>query len=121
MTNKKTLTFLLSLAIVFPVLASAQAFKGVKEILTAFGGLLNTITKIIFALAFLYFFWGVGQFILHSNDQKAREDGKKRMMWGVVALFVMFSIYGILYFLGETIGFTPASSTYNNVRSLLPF
>ena len=120
MKKTKISTLLLLFISLFPTLTLA-AFNGISDFLSSFGGLLNTITKIVFALGFLYFFWGVGQFILHSNDQKAREDGKKRMAWGVVALFVMFSIYGILYFLGETIGFTPASSSYNNVRSLLPF
>ena len=110
--NKKIKIFLLILTtILLPSLTLAQNFSGITTYLNLFASLLNLVTKIVFALAFLYFFWGMGQFILHSDDKTAREEGKKRMMWGVTALFVMFSIYGILYLLQDVIGFNAGSSS----------
>ena len=56
----------------------------------------------VFGLGLIYFFWGlVG--LIRSSD-KDRENAKQRMLWGIVALFVMVAIGGILNFLIDTSG-----------------
>jgi hypothetical protein len=93
----------------FPVLTFA-ALDGVKGLLYDFSDILSLLEPIIIGLAFLYFFWGVSQFILHAGDQKLRDDGKRKMLWGVIALFVMLSIIGILHRVGDLIGVPVGSS-----------
>jgi len=96
---------LIGLSSVLPSLAQAQAFQGLKSLLTSFGGLINKAIPVIFGICLVYFFWGLSQFILHdAGNDKTREDGKKKMIWGIVALFVFISIYGILRLIGELIG-----------------
>ena len=56
-----------------------------------FGDLLMT-------LAVVLFFWGVVKFI--AQDKK--EEGKTMMIWGVIALFVMFTIWGIISFMQKS-------------------
>lgn len=80
------------------------ALVGVKALLDDFQKLLPTTIKVVIGLGVLYFFWGMGQFILHAGDQKTREDGKNKMIWGVIALFVMFSIWGIVDWIGVVLG-----------------
>jgi hypothetical protein len=70
----------------------------------------------VFGLAFLYFFWGMGQFVLKAGDEKARTEGKQKMVWSVVALFVMVSIYGIILFIRTTFGIDAGT----NLNSLMP-
>ncbi|MFA5888995.1 MAG: hypothetical protein WCW47_01745 [Candidatus Paceibacterota bacterium] len=91
---------------------SFAALSGIKSLLGEIKNLLtNDIRIIVVSLAFIYFFWGVGQFILHSDDQKAREEGKQKMIWGVVALFVITAIGGILIAIGQ--GFDiPVNTNY---------
>ncbi|OHA93672.1 MAG: hypothetical protein A3H52_01755 [Candidatus Zambryskibacteria bacterium RIFCSPLOWO2_02_FULL_39_26] len=83
---------------------SLAALDGLRSFLTTFGGLLNQAITIVFGLAVVYFFWGIGQFVLHAGDQKMRDEGKKKILWGVIALFVMVSIWGIVKFIGDTLG-----------------
>ena len=83
--TKNTLFALIS---IFPVFAFGAGFDGVMGLLTSFGKLLNPIIPILLGLSLIYFFWGIGQFILHAGDQKAREEGKQKILWGVIALFV---------------------------------
>ena len=83
---------------------SAETFAGLVEKVT--GSLASSIIKFIFALAFIYFFWGVGQSILSSGDEKGRAEGKQKMIWGIVALFVTASIWGILTLLSSDFGFS---------------
>ena len=63
--------------------------------------LVNTLVPIAFTAALLFFFWGLAKFILNPDE---RESGRNLMIWGVIALFVIASVWGITKILGETVG-----------------
>ncbi len=112
--KKNTLLYVsLGLLAIVPSVSFA-ALEGLTGLLCSVLGLLGLVEEAVFALALVFFFWGMGQFILHSGDQKARDEGKQKMVWGVVALFVMFSIMGILWFIGNTLAITPDSFASNS-------
>ena len=56
-------------------------------------------------IAFLIFVFGVAKFIRSTGDEKAVKDGKSILIWGVVALFVLFTVWGIVSFLQGEFGF----------------
>lgn len=102
------LPLLIILALVSPTLALAQPLGGLKSLLVSFKDILNLLIPVLFGICLIYFFWGLAQFILHdAGNDKTRADGKQKMIWGIVALFVFVSIYGILNFIGSAIGITP--------------
>jgi len=52
----------------------------------------SLILPILFALAFIIFFWGLSKFILNSSGAPAEiAKGKSYMMWGILALFILVS------------------------------
>ncbi|MES2213484.1 MAG: hypothetical protein V4473_01425 [Patescibacteria group bacterium] len=103
--KKNTILFTLLLVLVcIPLVSFAAPLDGLKGLLIEFKGMLNTIIELIFGLALVYFFWGMAQFILNAGVEKAREEGKNKMIWGIIALFVMFSIYGILNWISNVSG-----------------
>ncbi len=106
---KKIYTILLSLAISTPVVSFAL-LKGTTDFLKGVRDIMNLIIPIMAGVAVIYFFWGVGQFILQAGDPKAREEGKQQMLWGVIALFVIFSIFGIISFIGNATGISQNGS-----------
>ncbi len=60
------------------------------------------LIPICFSLALLYFFWGVAKYIrADASSEKAAEEGRRVMIWGVVALFIATSIWGIVSFIKE--------------------
>lgn len=61
--------------------------------------LLNLVIGVLAALALVIFFWGLVRYIYHSDDAHSREEGRSSIMWGLVALFVLFSLFGILQLL----------------------
>jgi hypothetical protein len=76
-----------------------------KEVVCQIGGLINIMLPIVVALTMLIFFWGLVGMIRGSGDEAKVEEGKKLMVWGVVALFVMVSFVGILnLFYGDFFG-----------------
>ena len=58
--------------------------------------LINLLIPVLFGSAFIVFFWGLSKFILNSGSSTEIENGKKYMLWGGVALFVMVSIRAII-------------------------
>ncbi len=94
-----------------PVITLAAA-EGIKGLISDVGNVMGIMQPILLGLSVVYFFWGIGQFILHdAGSEKTREDGKRKMMWGVIAIFVFISINGILGWFGDLIGISVSPST----------
>ena len=81
--------------------------KLIENILDFING---TLIYLVFALAFIFFIWGVFKyFILGGASDETREEGKKFIVWGIVALAVMVSVWGLVNLLVDTFGFGGAA------------
>ena len=60
--------------------------------------IVKSVGTLFMSLAVIAFFWGIVQYIwgLREGNAKKVQDGNQVMIWGIVSLFVMFSIYGII-------------------------
>jgi hypothetical protein len=56
----------------------------------------------IVALAVLYFMWGVLTFIRSGDNESAREKGRSMIIYGIIGLAVMFSVWGLVNILINT-------------------
>lgn len=74
------------------------------ELITFFGSLIQTLTGVVASLALLVFFWGLVKYIASSDDEKAKDAGKRIMVGGVIGLFVMFSVFGLVRFMQSAFG-----------------
>ena len=72
----------------------------IQELLAAFQGLLKIFPALIIGFAVLYFFWRLVQLLL-SQKPEQRKDLKNLIMFGVLALFVMMFVWGIISLLRE--------------------
>ncbi len=112
---KKFITSALGFAL--PVVAFAQtspSLGNIEQLLQSIARLVNAALPIIVAVALLFFFYGLAKFILASGgDEDARKAGKHIMIWGVVALFVMVSVWGLVAFLGQALGISQGQSLPN--------
>ena len=75
-----------------PLIASAQTLN---DTLFTLSTLLNGVIGLFITLAIVVFFWGLIKYLFHQDNENAQE-GIKIMFWGVVAIFVMVSIWGII-------------------------
>ena len=66
--------------------------------------IVNPIIYFLFAIALLYFLYGVLIFIINADDESARATGKTHMFWGIIGLFIMVSVYAILGMVIGTVG-----------------
>ncbi len=67
----------------------------IASIVSSFIGLIQKLIPVVALLAIVVFFIGILQYLYFSSQGK--KDGPKGiMLWGIVALFVTFSLWGIL-------------------------
>ncbi len=64
----------------------------------------GSVIPLIIALALTMFVWGVVQYVINSDEEAKKEKGKQFMIWGIIALAVMFSVWGLVNILGSTFG-----------------
>lgn len=65
--------------------------------------IVNPLILLMFAAATIVFLWGVFQMIKGASDPTARNTGKQHMVWGIVGLVIMSSVYTILDILMNTV------------------
>lgn len=65
--------------------------------------ILNPFVSLLLGLAVVYFLYGVVRFIVDYGNEATRAEGKKHMIWGIVGLAIMISVYGIINLISNTI------------------
>lgn len=74
------------------------------------GDLINYVTCIIgssvipllFTLAVASFIWGVVQYVINDQEEAKKAKGRSFMIWGIIALTVMVSIWGLVRIFTDT-------------------
>lgn len=69
------------------------------DLVCLFISIINMLIPVLIGLAVLGFFWGVFQY---GFTVEKMEEGRKIMVWGILAIFIMVSIWGILRMLALT-------------------
>lgn len=78
--------------------------KGIIQYICFGIHIIGLLVPITFGVAIVFFLYGVAKFIVQSNNDKDREEGKKVIVWGVIALFVGVSVAGFIELLSYIIG-----------------
>ena len=65
--------------------------------------IVDPIIYFLFALALVYFLYGVLELIRNADSDEARKTGRQHVLWGVIGMFIMVSFYGIMHVICNTI------------------
>jgi len=55
-------------------------------------------------LGLVYFIYGVIEYVAHGDNEEGRTTGTRHMIWGIVGLFIMFGVFGIIHLILNTFG-----------------
>jgi uncharacterized membrane protein YidH (DUF202 family) len=66
--------------------------------------IINPLISFLFALAILFFLYGVLEFILNQANEEKKTTGKQHMLWGIVGITIMFGVWAILNIILNTMG-----------------
>ena len=74
-----------------------SGMKTIKDIIEQFivGCILYNSMYLFMSISVVIFLWGVFNFVRTESDEK-KQAGREFMVWGIVGLFVMVSIWGIV-------------------------
>ena len=64
--------------------------------------IINPLIIFLFALAIMFFLYGVLEFILHQDNEEAKTKGRSHMIWGVIGITIMVGVWSILSFIIKT-------------------
>ena len=95
---------ILAFLALLPAFAFAQDFGPLETITTGLGNVVDLALPIVFTLGLLVFFWGLVKYIFAQGNEESKADGKKIMLWGLIAIFVMATVWGLVRFIGTTLG-----------------
>lgn len=101
-----------SVGVLTPALVFAQgtvSTRGIEELLIAIHRVISLSIPVLISLGVLAFMWGVVLYLFGKN----KDEGKSMMLWGIIALFVMTSVWGLVGILRGTLFRTPNDAPQN--------
>ena len=102
-----------------PLFALAQAYtpsQGLAGLFNFASIILNRAVPLIIALAVVFFIFNVFLYAV-AGDEEKKKTAKTQMVWGIIGIFVMVSIWGLVAILQSTFG---TSGVTGNIGNQLP-
>jgi hypothetical protein len=99
-------------AVLFPFLAHAQTVRGILQSL--FDLIMQFVVPILIGLAISAFFLGIVKFILAAGDPRKLSEAKNYIVWGLVGVFVIAALGGLVFLLMRTF-FGAVSSPFGSL------
>jgi len=91
-TNKLKYALITILVLPSVVLAAST----LNDIESAALNILNLVVPLFIAAAVVVFLWSVLKYINSGDNAETREQAKSLMIYGVIAIFVMVSVWGLV-------------------------
>ncbi len=92
-----------TLAVFLPAIASAQAITDVNSLTYKLTNIGNVVIEILIAFAVIWIIFNAVRFIMvGSGSPEERTALRTTILWGIVGLFVILSIWGLVRILTNT-------------------
>lgn len=115
LTLRKLRHIILVVWVFTPISALAQAWSGVcsyetyrmnsiKSILCAISATIYPIIQLLIVLATVVFLWGIIRYIASAGNEEKLKEGKNLIVYGIVGLFVIISVWGLVKLLASSFG-----------------
>ena len=66
--------------------------------------IVNPIILLLMGAGLIVFLYGLVEMIQGADNEDARKKGQQHMIWGIVGLFIMVAVFGIINVIISTIG-----------------
>ena len=83
--------------------AACSSLTGIGKIICQIHQILNSIIPVLVALGVVYFVWGVVQYMI-GGDEEAKKKGRSRIIYGIIGLAVIVSVWGFVNIIVNTFG-----------------
>ncbi len=89
---------------------------GLDNLITQAQNILTRLVPLFISAAVVLFLYGVLTYILAGGDEEKRTAGRQTMIYGIIAIFVMVSVWGLVNLLKDSLQLNQSV----NVPPLLP-
>ena len=92
--------------------------SGVGGVFDLFQAFLSRALILLISLAIVWFVWNVFRYVI-ATDEVDKAVAKDKMVWGIIAIFIMVSIWGLVAILQYTFQIFPPT-TPKNLGGIMP-
>lgn len=87
-------------------LAPSLAFaRSISDIISGtIRPIIDIVVPLLIAVAVVIFLYGVVRYMTSGSDDEKRKEARSVMLYGIIGLFVMVSIWGLVSILSDTLG-----------------
>jgi uncharacterized membrane protein YidH (DUF202 family) len=78
--------------------------------------IINPLILFLFALAIVYFLYGVFEFIMNQENEEKKTAGKSHIVWGIIGITIMMGVWTILNILLNTFNITGINPEQGTVQ-----
>lgn len=109
--NKNKKALITVLAVLFPAVALAQiVVTDVTSLVMVLEIIMNAVVPFLVGLAVLLIIYGIVGYISKADDEEKRTEAKNFIVWGIIGVFVMVSVWGLVNILVNTFFFADNTS-----------
>ncbi len=109
---KKIIAFI---ALVAPSVAFAQTkVVDVNSLSTKLSSIGNVVVYLLVALAVIFIVWNTVIYVIKGSGEEGRSKAGMNILWGIVGLFVIVSIWGLVNILTNTFSTTATQQPLPN-------
>ena len=66
--------------------------------------IVNPLIYLLIGVAVIYFLWGVFNFVRNADSAEKRPDGARHILWGIIGIAIMFSVFTLVKVIQNTVG-----------------
>lgn len=109
----------LATTVLVPLLASAQGgfLDTLGGLTVQFRRILDLLVPIVFTMGILAFFYGIFLYVF-SQGADEKINGRHIMLWSLVAIFVMASLFGIIQLAQNTLNIRSGAGEFPTPRAI---
>lgn len=100
--NLKKIVYILSVVVLIAIPLVTFGAEGLEGLIDKINNVLKAVVPLLIALAVVFFLWGVLKFVTAGGDEEKRAQGRDTMIYGIIAIFVMVSVWGLVKILEDT-------------------
>jgi uncharacterized membrane protein YidH (DUF202 family) len=76
----------------------------IQAIISQITNIVRSLTLLLFAIAMVVFMYGLFNYLVNISDKTKREKSKEFIVYGLLGLFVMVSVWGFVTIVSNSLG-----------------
>ena len=78
--------------------------QSIYPLLATTDRIIRIVIGMLFPLATIFFLWGVIEYMRAAGDEKKIKDARQKITYGIIGLFMMVAVWGIVGAIVKTFG-----------------